>query len=216
MKNISKVLLILSFALFYNVNAQKNSNKEKKKYNYFLVTTNTDDIEEFLSTANHEDPRYPLAKHRLVELKNANWMKNGPVTFMAARPVSAKTEIASKFVLVKQSLNEEEFQALIKENQKDHNAKTVNLLNSMFNPDLNSDEKIVLVQNRSSCNIILSLKGVKLVKLAVPAKGEDFAVVKKGEYNLETNVCGVAYKSIKNFQNNQILTLEEPVMMGKR
>lgn len=216
MKFSSKIFLILIFFSFSNFNAQKNLSKEKKKYNYVLTTSNTDDIEEFLATANPEDPRYPLCKHRLVELKNKKWMKNGPISFMVARPVATNQELKPKFLKLKKPINEDEFAALIKENQQNHNFKTIKLLNALFNPDLKSDEKIVLVRNHSSCNIVLSLNGEKFIKLAIPAKGEEFTIIKKGDYNLEANICGIAYKSNKNFQNSQILILEEPVMVGMK
>ncbi|SEF78252.1 hypothetical protein SAMN05421847_0912 [Halpernia humi] len=211
MKKITKTLMILSLVFFSQSFAQKKTDKEKKKYNYVLTTTNINDIEEFLATANHEDPRYPICKRRLVELKNATWMKNGPVTFMQPRPIMQVPKMQQQSFV-----DQTEFNELKKKNGEKHTTKTVNLLNSLFNPDLKSEEKIILVQNHSNCNIIFSIQGEKAIKLAIPAKGEDFAIVKKGEYHLESNICGISYKSTKNFQKSSILTLEDPVMLGNR
>lgn len=211
MKKRNKLIFIVILSIGFSSFAQKSKSPNKSKYNYIITTDNMDDIQEFLNTANHEDPRFPICKRRLVELKNKTWMHNGPVAYMQPRPIQKVTQVQFQ-----SAVNPVEFDALVKQNDEKHTERTVHLLNSLFNPDLKNEEKIVLVQNGSSCNIIVSMQGVKPVKIAIPAKSEDFVIVKKGSYNLEANVCGVSYKSIKNFQQNQIITLGQPVLIGQR
>ncbi|SFI40236.1 DUF6759 domain-containing protein [Halpernia frigidisoli] len=158
-----------------------------------------DEIQEFLDTANHEDPRFQLCKKRLVELKNRSWMtRKNPADFMTARPIVEVTKIF---------LDEAEFKALQQESLAKHTTKTVNLLNALFNPDLKSDERIVMIQNQSDCNLILNYTGNSAGKLAISSHGEDFIIIKKGDYNLSANVCDAPYNSAKSFTENQIISL---------
>lgn len=55
-----------------------------------------------------------------------------------------------------------------------HNAKTVNVLNQMFNNDISDTNAILLVANNSDCNMILRIQGDKYYNLAVPAKGQKY------------------------------------------
>lgn len=199
------ILLVLGFGIFGY--SQKKKSPDKRKYNYIISTDNIQDIQEFLDTANHEDPRYPICKRRLIELKNKTWMHNGPISFMKARPLENSQQI-----IARNFVNEEEFASLMKKNAEKHNEKTVDLLNSMFNPDLNTDNKIILVQNNSDCNFIINFSGNEVIKLAVPAHGEDFVILKKGDYNISSNVCGANYESKKTFTENKIISFGYSVL----
>lgn len=208
MKQVAGIILLIFLVSTALVDAQDYSKKEKSKYSYILTTTNIKDIEQFLETAHPQDPRRQLSKRRLITLKNKTWMKNGPIIPMEARPIEEyDPNFQTKFV------DEVEFEALVKENTENHTAKTVNVLNTLFNPDLQSTDRIVLIQNNSSCNIIVELKEKNIKKLAIQKHSEDFIILTKGTYLLDANVCGTAYSSVKNIQKNQILVLSEPVFI---
>ena len=71
-----------------------------------------------------------------------------------------------------------------------HNAKTVNVLNQMFNNDISDTNAILLVANNSDCNMILRIQGDKYYNLAVPAKGQNTLVLPQGTYKLTGSYAG--------------------------
>ncbi|CAD0221842.1 DUF6759 domain-containing protein [Chryseobacterium sp. JV274] len=102
----------------------------------------------------------------------------------------------------------EEFNMLMTVSPIEHKNKTVKILNSLFDNDPNSKECIVLIQNKSDCNIIVRMEGVGTTKyrLAVPAQGEGSIVIEKGQYLFTSLVCGAQYASQK--------TIERPIMVA--
>lgn len=102
----------------------------------------------------------------------------------------------------------EEFNMLMAVSPVEHKNRTVKILNSLFDNDPNTKECIVLIQNKSDCNIIVRMEGVGTVKyrLAVPALGESSIVIEKGQYLFTSLVCGAQYASQK--------TIERPIMVA--
>ncbi|KXH78704.1 DUF6759 domain-containing protein [Chryseobacterium kwangjuense] len=75
--------------------------------------------------------------------------------------------------------------------------KTAAMLTHIFNNDMNKNEAYINIKNRSSCNLIVKISGKKYYNLSVPAKGQNFILIDKGEYVLTTMVCDAKYSSIK-------------------
>ncbi|PKF74720.1 DUF6759 domain-containing protein [Chryseobacterium sp. PMSZPI] len=102
----------------------------------------------------------------------------------------------------------EEFNMLMAVTPVEHKNKTVKILNSLFDNDPNTKECIVLIQNKSDCNIIVRMEGVGTTKyrLAVPAQGENSIVIEKGQYLFTSLVCGAQYASQK--------TVQRPIMVA--
>ncbi|MDR3025707.1 DUF6759 domain-containing protein [Chryseobacterium sp.] len=102
----------------------------------------------------------------------------------------------------------EEFNMLMAVSPVEHKNKTVKILNSLFDNDPNAKECIVLIQNKSDCNIIVRMEGVGTTKyrLAVPAQGEGSIVIEKGQYLFTSLVCGAQYASQK--------TIQRPIMVA--
>jgi hypothetical protein len=102
----------------------------------------------------------------------------------------------------------EEFNMLMAVSPVEHKNRTVKILNSLFDNDPNAKECIVLIQNKSDCNIIVRIEGVGTTKyrLAVPAQGEGSIVIEKGQYLFTSLVCGAQYASQK--------TIERPIMVA--
>ncbi|TXI86989.1 MAG: hypothetical protein E6Q36_08255 [Chryseobacterium sp.] len=71
------------------------------------------------------------------------------------------------------------------------------MLTHLFNNDINKSEAYINIKNRSSCNLIVKISGKKYYNLTVPAKGENFILVDKGEYVMTTSVCDAKYSSVK-------------------
>jgi len=104
---------------------------------------------------------------------------------------------------------EKEFSELINLSDSDHKKKTVQLLNSLFDNDPSSKEVIVLIENKSECNIIMRLEGTGNTKyrLPVPANSENSIVVSKGSYLFTSLVCGSQYASQKTLSKASIVSL---------
>lgn len=90
--------------------------------------------------------------------------------------------------------------------------KTTKVLNALFDNDPQSKECIVLVQNKSDCNIIMRIEGVGNVSytIPVPSLKENSVVVKKGNYVFSSLVCGVQYASEKEIQKAVMIALSNP------
>ena len=98
-----------------------------------------------------------------------------------------------------------EFQRLIKADSKKD--KAVQLLNQLFDNDESNNQAILLVQNNSDCNMVLKIEGKDFYNLAIPSRGENSLVLKKGQYSLKANVCDIPYQSGKSIANNTMVTL---------
>lgn len=103
----------------------------------------------------------------------------------------------------------EEFNMLMSVSPVEHKNKTVKILNSLFDNDPNSKECIVLIENKSDCNIIVRMEGVGNTKyrLAVPAHNDNSIVVEKGDYLFTSLVCGAQYASQKTIQKPLMVAL---------
>ncbi|SIP99573.1 hypothetical protein SAMN05880574_103171 [Chryseobacterium sp. RU37D] len=101
-----------------------------------------------------------------------------------------------------------EFNMLMAENPVEHKNKTVKILNSLFDNDPYAKECIVMIENKSDCNIIVRIEGVGTTKyrLPVPAHGDNSIVVQKGDYLFTSIVCGAQYASQK--------TIQKPIMVA--
>lgn len=103
----------------------------------------------------------------------------------------------------------EEFNMLMAVSPMEHKNKTVKILNSLFDNDPYSKECIVLIENKSDCNIIVRMEGVgnSKYRLAVPAHEENSIVVQKGDYLFTSLVCGAQYASQKTIQKPLMVAL---------
>jgi hypothetical protein len=101
-----------------------------------------------------------------------------------------------------------EFNMLMAENPMEHKNKTVKILNSLFDNDPNAKECIVMIENRSDCNIIVRIEGIGTTKyrLPIPAHEDNSIVVQKGDYLFTSIVCGAQYASQK--------TIQKPIMVA--
>lgn len=199
-----KLFFIIITLLSLTVSAQK-----KKKTKDIMLSTDIAEIENFLKTAHPEDPRRTSLKPKLIALKNAAWTagaKNAKP--MEARPITI--DIPNSVMKNPNSDEAEEFKKLIAESSQEHTKKTVSLLNTLFDQDINKKEAILLVQNNSDCNIIIRVNGKSFFNLAIPAHGENSLVLNKGQYELTSNVCGSRYQSNKDIQKSMLVILNNP------
>lgn len=128
---------------------------------------------------------------------------SSPQTVFAASPAVTKTMTAIP------DTEASEFNMLMSSNPVEHKNKTVKILNSLFDNDPNAKECIVLIENKSDCNIIVRIEGVGNMKyrLPVPAHGDNSIVIQKGDYLLTSVVCGAQYASQKTIQKALMVAL---------
>ena len=135
-------------------------------------------------------------------------MKNGNVTVSSAKPaVLEAPKIGLKPIVNDET---EEFKKLIAETSEEHKQKTVKMLNQFFNEDISNQDAILLIENRSNCNMIMRIKGESTHNLAIKANGENSLVLKKGNYQLVSNVCKTIFSAEKNIAKNIIVTVNQP------
>jgi hypothetical protein len=123
---------------------------------------------------------------------------------------TTKSEVATVIVPNYYNPNgteEEEFQKLFSETTKSHKDKTVKLLNQLFDNDVTNEHAILLVKNNGECNMIVRIQGNDYYNLAVPAHGENFVTVKKGNYQLSGNICEAKYSATKSIAKNMLVSL---------
>ncbi|KUJ50518.1 DUF6759 domain-containing protein [Chryseobacterium sp. JAH] len=127
---------------------------------------------------------------------------SSPKNVYVASPNVAKTTTAIA------DTEASEFNMLMADNPMEHKNKTVKILNSLFDNDPNAKECIIMIENKSDCNIIVRIEGVGNTKyrLPVPAGGDNSLVIQKGDYLLTSIVCGAQYASQK--------TIHKPLMVA--
>ena len=110
----------------------------------------------------------------------------------------------------------DEFTLLMSETAVEHKNKTTKILNSLFDNDPNSKESIIMIENKSDCNIIVRIEGTGSSKfrLAVPSKKENSIVVPKGNYLFTSLVCGADYASQKTVEKAIMVSLGNPSSMS--
>lgn len=93
------------------------------------------------------------------------------------------------------------------------NKKRVNaeVLTYLLNDDDPNDKKTAaVIENLSSCNIILRLVGINnnlIYNLPIKRNSKNQFVISKGNFTLKSNVCGAKYYSQKNITDPLILKL---------
>ena len=122
---------------------------------------------------------------------------------------SSSTSTTKKTTAVIADTEASEFNMLMADNPVEHKNKTVKILNSLFDNDPNAKECIVMIENKSDCNIIVRIEGIGNTKyrLPVPAHGDNSLVIQKGDYLLTSIVCGAQYASQKTIQKPLMVAL---------
>lgn len=201
---MNRIFIIITIFMFAFLGAQT----KKKNFNNIIKSQDITEITAFLEQAHPDDPRKPVLKKRLIQLKNEAWTKgkenHKP---MAARPFQEEEKPLDIKSFTKDET--EEFNRLMSESSSEHKNKTVGILNSLFDNDPTSKEVIVMIENKSDCNIIVRMEGTagKNYKLPVPSKKQNVIVLEKGAYVFTSNICGSQYVSQKNIQKALMITL---------
>ncbi|MCD1115853.1 DUF6759 domain-containing protein [Chryseobacterium turcicum] len=86
--------------------------------------------------------------------------------------------------------------------------KTASYLTHLFNNDPSDKEAYINIRNKSKCRLIVKISGKKYYNLDVPANGQNFIMVEKGDYVLTTSVCDAKYSSLKKINKDIEIQLD--------
>ncbi|CAD7808688.1 hypothetical protein CHRY9390_01872 [Chryseobacterium aquaeductus] len=86
--------------------------------------------------------------------------------------------------------------------------KTANMLSHIFNHDPSDKEAYINIKNKSNCRLIVKISGKKYYNIDVPAKGQNYILIEKGEYVLTTMVCDAKYSSLKKIHRDIEIQLD--------
>ena len=136
-------------------------------------------------------------------------LRNGPAHYASGGASEQGLNTESGASQNMSSADQAEYKALMTVTSAVHKDKTVKILNSLFDNDPKSKESIVLVENKSACDILVKIEGVGGVsyKLAVPASTQQSTVVQKGNYLFSSMICGAEYVSQKTVQKAIMVSL---------
>ncbi|WP_288438827.1 DUF6759 domain-containing protein [uncultured Chryseobacterium sp.] len=157
----------------------------------------------------------PISKEKIENIVKNNELNSGKtVATNAAKTVNGKP-VSNNTAVAIEALKEERrttyaavgsagaaksagaSSAGSKAEPSEENKRRAAMLTHLFNNDVNKNEAYVNIKNRSACNLIVKISGKKYYNLTVPAKGENFILVDKGEYVMTTVVCDAKYSSLK-------------------
>lgn len=104
-----------------------------------------------------------------------------------------------------------EFSVLLEKDQINKKKINAEVLTYLLN-DSDPQEKstAAVIENTSSCNIILRLVGIQnnqIYNLPISRNSKNQFVILKGNYTLKSNICGAKYYSQKNIVEPLILKL---------
>lgn len=101
-----------------------------------------------------------------------------------------------------------EFDRLINEREENHVQNTLKLLNTFMENNSHSKEVILFIENKSDCDLLLTIKGKKVHKLPISKLKHELIGLEKGHYELSGKLCNRIYKSKKHLIKNLKVTLQ--------
>ena len=181
MKNLLLFFFLLAFTISYS---QKYTAEQVEKSDDPKV------IAAFLK-ANPDHPRNEEFKIKMVTIIRKD---NDPIAKPKVQPLN-KEKLAK------------EYKKDVRDGVNNKNKQTAKVLTSLFSNDKNKSEAIVQIKNNSDCNMIVKFSGKDFYNLDVPARNQNFILVKKGNYILTTSVCDAKYSSAKKIYEDVVVSL---------
>jgi len=140
----------------------------------------------------------PISKEKIESIVKNNELNSGK-TIASTASSPAKAEKTVKYASVGSAKNTSSNN---KSEPSEDAKRTAAMLTHLFNNDPSDTEAYLNIKNKSNCNLIVKLTGKKFYNLTVPAKGQNFILVNKGEYVLTTMVCDAKYSSLKRISQD--------------
>lgn len=143
----------------------------------------------------------PISKEKIEKIVKNNEINNGR-TIAANSSSTSSAEKKVNYSSVSKNTSTSKSAGPSEENKR-----TAAMLTHLFSNDPSLTEAYVNIKNRSNCNLIVKISGKKYYNLNVPAKGQNFILIDKGEYVVTTMVCDAKYSSIKRISKDIELEL---------
>ncbi|MBD3904673.1 hypothetical protein NAL32_15870 [Chryseobacterium sp. Ch-15] len=134
----------------------------------------------------------PISKDKIEKIVSNSELNKGKA--IASNSKTATHERSVSYASVGSSSKKSEPSAEAK--------KTAFYLSHLFNNDPNDKEAYINIRNKSKCRLIVKISGKKYYNLDVPASGQNFIMVEKGDYVLTTSVCDAKYSSLKKINKD--------------
>ena len=104
-----------------------------------------------------------------------------------------------------------EFAVLLKKDQINKNEIKAEALTYLLNESDPQDKNTAaIIENKSRCDIIVSLVGIstnRIYHLPIPKNSKNQFIIEKGNYTVQSKLCGAKYYSQKNIADPLILKL---------
>lgn len=143
----------------------------------------------------------PLSKDKIEKIVSNNELNKGKISTSNTKSTStAVPERNVTYASVGSTAKKSEV--------SDKNKRTAAMLTHIFNDDPSDKEAYINIKNRSNCRLIVKISGKKYYNLDVPAKGQNFVLIDKGEYILTTMVCDAKYSSLKKITKDIEIQLD--------
>lgn len=156
-------------------------------------TTDRAVVEKFIRD-NPNHPAVPELKQRALSLKYAgnSQIAKPTITQMTEKKIEKTSTVGTTAA----------------KGQPSEQAKnTAAMLTNLFNNDPNKKEVIIQFVNKAKCILVIKISGKKFYNLTVPANGQNYILVEKGNYTVSTSICDAIYNQNKAFTKDVIITL---------
>ncbi|MGH1519639.1 DUF6759 domain-containing protein [Chryseobacterium sp. JK1] len=155
----------------------------------------------------------PISKEKIENIVKNNELNSGKTIAVNKSATNGKAAVNSNTAAAIEALKEErrtsfasvgsaKTAGVSKSEPSEEAKRTAAMLTHMFNNDVNKNEAYINIKNRSSCNLVVKISGKKYYNLSVPAKGQNFILIDKGEYVMTTMVCDAKYSSVKKIDQD--------------
>ncbi|WP_228409689.1 DUF6759 domain-containing protein [Chryseobacterium sp. T16E-39] len=150
----------------------------------------------------------PISKEKIEKIVKNNELNNAKTMAVNSSPAAIEKKVNYASVSNSNtSLSNSNNSSSKKSEPSEESKRTAAMLTHIFSNDDNLKEAYINIKNRSSCNLIVKISGKKYYNLSVPAKGQNFILIDKGEYVLTTMVCDAKYSSLKRINKDIELEL---------
>lgn len=144
----------------------------------------------------------PISKEKIEKIVKNNELNSGKVLASNTGTTAAIASKPERTVSYASAGSSKSAGASNKAEPSEEAKRTAAMLTHLFNNDTNKNDAYINIKNRSSCNLIVKISGKKYYNLTVPAKGQNFILIDKGEYVLTTMVCDAKYSSLKKIDKD--------------
>ena len=187
---MKKIFLLLFFTI--GISAFSQSVFEAKQ------TTDRAVVEKFIRD-NPKHPAVPELKKRAMTLRyggsssSSSTVAKPAITQMTEKKIERTSKVGT---------------TATKGEPSEQAKNTATMLTSLFNNNPNKKEAIIQFVNKPKCILVIKISGKKFYNLTVPANGQNYILVDKGNYAVTTSICDAAYNQNKAFTRDVIITLK--------